>query len=298
MTSVQVARCSGPDGPAGCDCRVQALRLQFCPSWGRSSAGRASRSQCEGRGFDPLRLHQVPRQGLATSRPFVLSDPRARSGHFEVGMTRSDHRQLHANSAATVFIGRSRRVGCRCSVMKPTTCIERYGFHVLRIQDHGHRRDLGGSRQAAMQSAMDGRRRASMPCAGSGPRPGGRTASPAVGGRRGSIFTSAVGCRSAAMLRGGRREARRAPRPTAASSRYTGMARHASAHPDGLDLAEACRAGSLPQASRCVVAPCQGRDERQGANRLRPSTDRSAAGSSSAATARRRVGRPRREQSA
>jgi hypothetical protein len=29
-------------------------------SWGGSSAGRASRSQCEGRGFDPLPLHQFP----------------------------------------------------------------------------------------------------------------------------------------------------------------------------------------------------------------------------------------------
>src|SRR5690242_16082180 len=28
-------------------------------AWGGSSAGRASRSQCEGRGFDPLPLHQV-----------------------------------------------------------------------------------------------------------------------------------------------------------------------------------------------------------------------------------------------
>jgi hypothetical protein len=28
------------------------------PLWGRSSAGRAPRSQCGGRGFDPLRLHQ------------------------------------------------------------------------------------------------------------------------------------------------------------------------------------------------------------------------------------------------
>ena len=27
--------------------------------WGRSSAGRASRSQCEGREFDPPRLHQI-----------------------------------------------------------------------------------------------------------------------------------------------------------------------------------------------------------------------------------------------
>ena len=30
----------------------------FGPPWGRSSAGRASRSQCEGREFDPPRLHQ------------------------------------------------------------------------------------------------------------------------------------------------------------------------------------------------------------------------------------------------
>ena len=27
--------------------------------WGRSSVGRASRSQCEGREFDPPRLHQL-----------------------------------------------------------------------------------------------------------------------------------------------------------------------------------------------------------------------------------------------
>ncbi len=30
--------------------------------WGGSSAGRASRSQCEGRGFDPLPLHHIPLQ--------------------------------------------------------------------------------------------------------------------------------------------------------------------------------------------------------------------------------------------
>ena len=28
--------------------------------WGRSSVGRASRSQCEGQGFDPPRLHHPP----------------------------------------------------------------------------------------------------------------------------------------------------------------------------------------------------------------------------------------------
>src|SRR5208282_3365828 len=49
---------------------------------GRSSAGRASRSQCEGRGFDPLRLHQdspaLPRMSpaAAVAAPLV-------AGHFQ-----------------------------------------------------------------------------------------------------------------------------------------------------------------------------------------------------------------------
>ena len=34
--------------------------------WGRSSVGRASRSQCEGRGFDSPRLHQ--RRALESAR--------------------------------------------------------------------------------------------------------------------------------------------------------------------------------------------------------------------------------------
>src|SRR3982751_763386 len=39
--------------------------------WGRSSAGRASRSQCEGREFDPPRLHQltVPPSPKASPKP-------------------------------------------------------------------------------------------------------------------------------------------------------------------------------------------------------------------------------------
>ncbi len=35
------------------------LYKQTTQMWGRSSAGRASRSQCEGREFDPPRLHQM-----------------------------------------------------------------------------------------------------------------------------------------------------------------------------------------------------------------------------------------------
>ena len=36
-------------------CAVRRIVVRW---WGRSSAGRARRSQCRGRGFDPLRLHQ------------------------------------------------------------------------------------------------------------------------------------------------------------------------------------------------------------------------------------------------
>src|SRR5437762_11777620 len=55
--------------------------------WGRSSAGRASRSQCEGREFDPPRLHQTIRVGsvpaLSMSRAAHASE--ARSEERRVG---------------------------------------------------------------------------------------------------------------------------------------------------------------------------------------------------------------------
>src|SRR5438034_5138669 len=62
--------------------RVVASALSLRPScgstiilalWGRSSAGRAPRSQCGGRGFDPLRLHQIPKAD-ALCRPLLLLD--------------------------------------------------------------------------------------------------------------------------------------------------------------------------------------------------------------------------------
>ncbi len=53
-------------------CRGRGLQLKS-PPWGCSSAGRASRSQCEGREFDPPQLHQHPRRpgqpGLLLSTP-------------------------------------------------------------------------------------------------------------------------------------------------------------------------------------------------------------------------------------
>src|SRR5690606_17958740 len=45
-----------------------------CPgTWGGSSAGRASRSQCEGREFDPPPLHQIL-EGLASAGPFCFRE--------------------------------------------------------------------------------------------------------------------------------------------------------------------------------------------------------------------------------
>src|SRR6186713_2000614 len=55
----RILRANRLPGPASL-LESRAFRVQdpgFAQVWGRSSAGRASRSQCEGRGFDPLRLH-------------------------------------------------------------------------------------------------------------------------------------------------------------------------------------------------------------------------------------------------
>src|SRR5688572_14547280 len=58
--------------------------VKFPPSqvevWGRSSAGRASRSQCEGREFDPPRLHQDSRRPLWG--PFYFRDGADASGRM------------------------------------------------------------------------------------------------------------------------------------------------------------------------------------------------------------------------
>src|SRR6266481_256400 len=44
--------------------------------WGRSSAGRASRSQCEGQGFDPPRLHQYSTPESKLDHPGAVIEPR------------------------------------------------------------------------------------------------------------------------------------------------------------------------------------------------------------------------------
>src|SRR3954466_7042209 len=48
------------------------MRYNPRPSWGGSSVGRASRSQCEGRGFDPLPLHHKPGPRPALQRGIAL----------------------------------------------------------------------------------------------------------------------------------------------------------------------------------------------------------------------------------
>src|SRR5712675_2708860 len=58
-------------------------------AWGGSSAGRASRSQCEGRGFDPLPLHQffIVRRCLLMSAGVgrVLPDPGSTARQARIG---------------------------------------------------------------------------------------------------------------------------------------------------------------------------------------------------------------------
>ena len=91
--------------------------LDFCSSWGGSSAGRASRSQCEGREFDPHPLHQNY-QGLASDRkPFSLGerrfwdDPgRSCSVAREIAMATFDERR-HKDGHAIALRAEIRRRG-------------------------------------------------------------------------------------------------------------------------------------------------------------------------------------------
>ena len=54
-------------GPVGGHWRTGVIIL---PPWGRSSAGRARRSQCRGREFDPPRLHHPIPKGRLHAGPF------------------------------------------------------------------------------------------------------------------------------------------------------------------------------------------------------------------------------------
>src|SRR5690349_14011414 len=70
-----------------------------CDIRGRSSAGRASRSQCEGREFDPPQLHQNLRKAASDRGCFHASPgPRdARNAHdaLDDGYENHDQRDLH-----------------------------------------------------------------------------------------------------------------------------------------------------------------------------------------------------------
>ena len=54
--------------------------IDFASCWGGSSAGRASRSQCEGREFDPPPLHQLFTKTLSRKAFFFSAACRYRSG--------------------------------------------------------------------------------------------------------------------------------------------------------------------------------------------------------------------------
>ena len=96
--------------------------------WGRSSAGRAPRSQCGGQGFDPPRLHQnLQNQRLKRPRPALLHTVLHRGvmGHL-LGLSRRRSRYYY-----------------RCRV--PAALVGRIG-----------RRELGRSLQTAAESRVKG----------------------------------------------------------------------------------------------------------------------------------------------
>ena len=63
--------------------RASAAILE-CLTWGGSSAGRASRSQCEGREFDPPPLHQCSKKNRPSRPVFCCPESRVLAGFLAV----------------------------------------------------------------------------------------------------------------------------------------------------------------------------------------------------------------------
>ena len=76
-------------------------------AWGGSSAGRASRSQCEGREFDPPPLHQSTNRKPAFKAGFLFFGCVARSRR---GLRNPDVTSIEAGSAATRLRSPPRRL--------------------------------------------------------------------------------------------------------------------------------------------------------------------------------------------
>ena len=77
-------------GTIQADFQEPVVRLPRSGPWGRSSAGRASRSQCEGREFDPPRLHHCSK-GRTRSGFFMGTGPSAAAGLLESSAGRPLH---------------------------------------------------------------------------------------------------------------------------------------------------------------------------------------------------------------
>jgi hypothetical protein len=82
-------RCETPRSAKAARTLDPARRPAILPplDWGRSSAGRASRSQCEGRGFDSHRLHQSTGPALGARRGRAR-----REGPWRCGTRTGSHR--------------------------------------------------------------------------------------------------------------------------------------------------------------------------------------------------------------
>ena len=128
------------------------ITVKSASSRGGSSAGRASRSQCEGRGFDPLPLHQLF-LFLVSVRDLTRPAPR--------GPAYRRHRKLHRllalrcsgwSTSSIRSEGRYRmlfeRARCRCGCSTPRSlrylavndaAVRLYGYSARRVPRHDGR---------------------------------------------------------------------------------------------------------------------------------------------------------------
>src|ERR1700756_3010519 len=96
MDMATAVQCIGAAGPARACAALGRRPLHPLKwfLWGRSSAGRASRSQCEGREFDPPRLHQPAMLAASVDYCLVAWYLPGYNGNLAGGMRMTGEREL------------------------------------------------------------------------------------------------------------------------------------------------------------------------------------------------------------
>lgn len=116
-------------------------------TWGGSSAGRASRSQCEGREFDPPRLHHVKFPGCPKTSHEVQKALGIKAGNPRRRLSDGGGLYLLRNSGRFKRINNFLPTGGNCTAKNTPVCIKPGVFCLMEIPCRLETRYVDSSRR-------------------------------------------------------------------------------------------------------------------------------------------------------